>query len=75
MCSAGTDSLAAINAYSGTVEYYGTTVTGRYLRGNGIQRIVSGALSRLNAVTTFNSTRVVNDGTATFDVFRDLLSV
>lgn len=61
--------LGSITANSGTVEYLGSTVTGRYLRGDGTHRVLNGGFSHFNGVTTFTTAKIVQDGTTTFDLF------
>jgi T5SS/PEP-CTERM-associated repeat protein len=58
--------LASIQATAtGEVEYDRATVRGGFLRGPGTHTILAGASDTvLNAVTTFNSTNLVQDGTA-----------
>jgi T5SS/PEP-CTERM-associated repeat protein len=67
--SGGTVSLGIANiqaATGGAVEYDSANVRGGYLRGPGTHTILAGASPTiLNAVTTFNSTNIVQNGSAT----------
>ena len=57
-------------ATGGSIEYYGATVNNGYLRGSGSQTIVRGGNpSVFNAVTTYNSTVIAQNGPATFNNF------
>jgi len=54
----------------GIVEYQGATVRGGFLRGPGVHAILpDDELAAFTAVTTFNSTNVVQDGAASFTNF------
>lgn len=56
-------------AAGAAVEYADTSVTNGILRGPGTHTLLAGSQNVLNAVTTFNSTTLVQSGTATFNNF------
>jgi hypothetical protein len=52
-----------------SAEYLGSTITGGFLRGIGIHRVVPGNISRFNGVKSDAPVRIIQDGTASFDLF------
>lgn len=68
----GTLSLGSgpITASAGAaVEYSNTTVNNGFLRGPGQHTLLAGSTNAFNAVTTYNSTTLLQNGTASFSNF------
>ena len=63
-------SAGAIRAnFGGAIEYNQSTVNGGFLRGPGTHMLLAGGNNTFNGVTTFNSTAIVQEGTAYFSNF------